>query len=202
MLKGRPLSTGYVTLETIEVDKQSVMDRLDFAKIRLTDLEALARNGEDLGGADPKKRQQFIQEFFFHLLGATEFLAQVVNTSKSLGIDIEEVTINRVCNTLKNDPIKTILEELHPSTRNQSLPPDPYPYSDEGCHFRIVVYRNRVCHHGDNPFCFRVGSSPSTSLFLDPRDTNRRASNESAIRELNHFYDLVNAKCQQVLAML
>jgi len=119
----------------------AVNDRLSFAWRRLKELEELTREGEDLGGADPKERQQLIQEFFCHLLGATEFLAQVVNTSKSLGIDTEKVTINRVCNTLNeqdiNDPIKTILENLHPPTYNESLPPDPY--SDEGCHYRIVV---------------------------------------------------------------
>ncbi len=182
----------------------AVNDRLLFAWRRLKDLEELTRDGKNLGGADPKERQQLIQEFFFHLLGAIEFLAQVVNTSKSLGIDTERVTIDQVCNTLNvpgiNDPIKTILEKLHPPTRNRPLPTDPY--SDEGCHYRIVVYRNRVCHHGENPFCFRVGSSPSTSLFLDPRDTNRGASNESAIFELTRFYELVKAKCQQVLTML
>jgi len=187
----------------------AVKDRLSFARRRLKDLEELTRDDGDLGGADPKERQQLIQEFFFHLLGATEFLAQVVNTSKSLRIDMKDVKIKRVCNTLNeqdiNDPIKTILEKPHPPTYKPPLPPDPY--SDEGCHYRIVVYRNRVCHHGDNPFCFRryIGSPnklPPTSLFLDPRDTNLGASQESAIRELNRFYDLVEAKCLQVLAKL
>ena len=191
------------------MDKQSVMDRLDFAKRRLTGLKELARNGEDLAEADPKERQQLIQEFFFHLLGATEFLVQVVNTSKSLEIDMEVVTIKRVCKELNerdiNDPIKTILEKLHPPTYQQPLPPDPY--SDEGCHYRIVVYRNRVCHHGHNPFHFRVyigapNEEPSTSLVLDPRNRSLGASKESAISELNHFYKLVYDKCQKVLATL
>ena len=123
------------------------------------------------GGAAPEERQQLIQEFFCHLLGATEFLAQVVNTSMSLGIDMERVTINRICKGLNeqdpNDPIKTLLENLHPPTYNQSLPSDPY--SHEGRHYRIVVYKNRVCHPGNNPFCFRVYSGlpnelPPTSL--------------------------------------
>jgi hypothetical protein len=175
----------------------------------LKDLEKLTRNNEDLGGADPKERQQLIQEFFFHLLGAIEFLAQVVNTSKSLGIDMEYVKIKGVCDELNkndpNDPIKTLLEKLHPPTLRQSPPSDPY--SEDGCHYRIVVYRNRVCHHGNNPFCFRayIGSPdklPPTSLFLDPRDRNLGASEKSAIRELNRFYELVNDKCKRVLAML
>jgi hypothetical protein len=187
----------------------AVNDRLSFAWRRLKDIEELTRDDEDLGGADPKERQQLIQEFFFHLLGATEFLAQVVNTSKSLGIDREDVTINRVCDKLSkkdpNDPIKTVLEKLHPLTSKPPLPSNPY--SDEGCHYRIVVYRNRVSHHGNSPFCFRayIGSPnelPPTSLFLDPRYRKLGASKESAISELNRFHDLVKAKCQQVLAML
>jgi hypothetical protein len=92
----------------------AVNDRLLFAHRRLKDLEKLTRNNEDLSGADPKERQQLIQEFFFHLLGAIEFLTQVVNTSKSIGIDMEKVTINQVCDKLnkedRNDPIKTILK--------------------------------------------------------------------------------------------
>ena len=198
-----------MTLETIEVDKVTVIDRLYFAKRRLTDLEELACNGEDLCGADPKERQQLIQEFFFHLVGAIEFLAQVVNTSKTLKINAEEVTVSKVCKKLNiNDPIKSILEKLHPKTRGKPLPNDPY--SEEGCHFRIFVYRNRVCHHGHNPFHFRstiyIGApneeEDSTSLVLDPRNRSLGASKESAISELNHFYKLVYDKCQKVLAKL
>jgi hypothetical protein len=188
------------------VDKVTVIDRLNFAKRRLTDLEELARNGEDLSGADPKERQQLIQEFFFHLVGAIEFLAQVVSTSKTPIINVEEVTVSNVCENLNiNDPIKPILEKLHPKTRRKPLPNDPY--SEEGCHFRIFVYRNRVCHHGHNPFHFRAyigapNEEPSTSLVLDPRNKSLGASKESAISELNHFYKLVYDKCQKVLAKL
>jgi hypothetical protein len=188
------------------MDNVTVIDRLDFAKRRLADLEELARNGEDLSGADTKERQQLIQEFFFNLVGAIEFLAQAVNTSKTLEINTEEVTIPKVCNKLKaDDPIKSILKMLHPKTRGIPLPNDPY--SEEGCHFRIFVYRNRVCHHGHNPFHFRVyiggpNEEPSTSLVLDPRKRSLGASKESAISELNHFYKLVYDKCQNVLAML
>lgn len=185
------------------MDNVTVIDRLDFGKRRLTDLEELARNGEDLSGAD-KERPQLIQEFFFHLVGAIEFLAQLVNTSKTLKINAEEVTVSEVCKKLNvNDPIKSILEKLHPKTRGKPLPNDQY--SEEDCHFRIFVYRNRVCHHGHNPFQFRVyigapNEEPPTSLVLDPRNRSLGASKESAISELNHFYDLVYDKCQKVLA--
>ena len=188
------------------MDEVTVIDRLNFAKRRLTDLEELARNGEDLSGADPKERQQLIQEFFFHLVGAIEVLAQVVNTSKTPIINAEDVTVSKVYEKLNiNDPIKPILEKLHPQARRKPLPNDPY--SEEGCHFRIFVYRNRVCHHGHNPFHFRAyigapNEEPSTSLVLDPRNRSLGASKESAISELNYFYKLVYDKCQKVLAKL
>ena len=188
------------------MDKEAVIDRLDFAKRRLIDLEELARNDEDLCGADPKERQQLIQEFFFHLVGAIEFLAQVVNISENIDLSLEDVSISNVCENLNiNDPIKPILEKLHPKTRRKPLPNDPY--SEEGCLFRIFVYRNRVCHHGRNPFFFRdyIGApqeEPSTSLLLDPRNTSRDGSKESAISELNQFYKLVHDKCQNVIENL
>lgn len=187
------------------MNEKSVTDRLIFAKRRLTDLEGLARNGEDLGGADPDERQQLIQEFFFHIGGAIEFLAQLVNTSKALGIAVEEVSVPKVCGKIDNIDLKKILGELHPKTRGELLPTDPY--SEDGCHFRILRYRNRVCHHGHNPFHFRVylGSSnlkPPTSLYLDPINQSLGSSDKSAIEELNRFYDLVEYKCQRILAML
>ena len=188
------------------MNKVTVIDRLDFAKGRLTELEELACNGEDLSEANPKERQPLIQEFFFHLVGAIEILLQVVNTSKVLKIDPEDVSVSKVCNGLNTDePIKLILKKLHPKTTREPLPNDPY--SEDGCHFRIFVYRNQVCHHGHNPFCFRVyiggpNEEPLTSLFLDHRNRSLGASKESAISELNHFYILVYDKCQKVIAQL
>ena len=174
----------------------AVNDRLFFARQRLTELERL--NNGDLAGAQPRDRQQLIQEFFFHLVGAVEFLTQVVNTSKNLLINPEEVNVRDVCKKLPNGSrIRRLLEQLHPITRGKPLPLDPY--SEEGCHFRILVFRNRVCHQGHNPFFFRVGSIPRSSLFIDPRNGNLGGSQKPAIDELWHFWKLVNDKCQQVL---
>ena len=176
-----------------------VNDRLFFARRRLTELERL--NNGDIAGAQPRDRQQLIQEFFFHLGGAVEFLAQGINTSKSLGIDVEKVDVGAICKKLPNgNPIRRLLEQLHPLTRGRPLPPDPY--SEEGCHFRILVLRNQVCHRGHNPFFFRVGSTPRSSLFIDPRNPNLGGSQKPAIDELNHFWKLVNDKCQQVFRQL
>jgi hypothetical protein len=67
---------------------EAVNDRLLFAKRRLKELERL--NNGDIAGADPKDRQQLIQEFFFHLVGSIEFLAQVINNSLKLLIRARE----------------------------------------------------------------------------------------------------------------
>lgn len=124
-----------------------------------------------------------------------------VQTRLKVQSHIEDVDIGKVCNRLPNsDPLKTLLRQLHPITRRQSFPTDPY--SDTGCHFRILLFRNRVCHHGNNPFHFRVGSSPRSSLFVDPRDPSLRGSEKPALDELEKFWDLVNDKCQKVIQFL
>lgn len=72
------------------LDPTAVSERLDFARKRLVELQAL--NGGRLAGANAHERQQLIQEFFFHLLGAVDVLAQLVNEQRSLGHDSEVVT--------------------------------------------------------------------------------------------------------------
>lgn len=178
---------------------EAVNDRLFFAKRRLRELKRL--NNGDIAGANPKDRQQLIQEFFFHLVGAIEFLAQLINNSLKLLIPMKNVNARNVYDHLSsNDPIKPLLGELYPKTRGRQLPSNPY--SDEGSHFRILVLRHWVCHYGNNPFFFRIGSTPESSLFLDPRDRSLNGSQRHAIDELNHFWKLVNSKCQQIIAYL
>jgi hypothetical protein len=52
-----------------------------------------------------------------------------------------------------------------------------------------------------NPFYLRLGAAPSASLHLDPRDASIGGSRESIFDELVHFYNLVNDKCELILAM-
>ena len=178
---------------------EAVNDRLFFAQRRLRELERL--NNGDIAGANPRDRQQLIQEFFFHLVGAIEFLVQVINNSLRLGIPMENVNARNVHDRLSSsDPIKPLLAELYPRTRGTPLPLNPY--SDEGSHFRILVLRHWVCHYGHNPFFFRIGSTPRSSLFLDPRDQTLNGSQRPAIDELNHFWELINSKCQQIIGYL
>ena len=174
-------------------------DRLQFAERRLNDLRVL--NNGDIAGAPHEERQQPIQEFFFHLVGAIDFLAQHINVARELGLDAEAVTVQKVCAKLgEADPVGQLLKTLHPRTQGRKLPADPY--SVEGSHFRILLLRNYVCHLGHNPFLFRVGGSPRSSLHLDPRCEETGGSTRAALCELQLFHNLVLTKHDRIVAML
>lgn len=178
-------------------DTRGVRNRLEFAKRRLDELSRM--KGGDFGIVPEEERQQPLQEFFFHLVGAIEFLAQTINDARKLGVHEEDVNPRTICEKLpKGDTLMTTLSHLHPQTRHKPLPKDPY--SEEGSHFRIMLLRNRVCHHGRNPFHFRQGSEPPCSLFLDPRDRQEKeGSCKPATEELALFWQLVNDKCEHIL---
>lgn len=189
-------------MTTLNFPPVIVNDRLFFAKQRLEDLNRLEKLcGGELGRAQPRDRQQLMQEFLFHLVGAIQFLAQVINESKRLGIPMRNVSPRKVCIKLGcNDPIGRLLDKLYPTIGNRPLPRDPY--SEEGCHSRILIMRHWVCHYSHNPFAFRLGSMPPTSLFINPRNRSLGSSQKSALDELYHFLELVNDKCQQILRQL
>jgi len=179
-----------------------VEDRLLFAEKRLRDLQAV--NGSDFAGAQPRDRQPLIQEFFFHLSGAIDFLAQEINLKRSLGLPEHRVKPLSVAQALPtSDPLRQELSELHPDTGG-SLPSDPY--SEAGSHFRIILFRNFVTHIRHNPFLFRVGSLPPASLRLDPRqpvdNLGGNASTRDVFEELELFHQLVLKKCRSALSRL
>jgi hypothetical protein len=134
---------------------EEVRDRLGSARGRKEELIAL--NGGDLPGADPHYRQQLVQEFFFHLVGAVEMLAQLVNETRNLGLDVEDVSASRVTNALpQGDGLRAALAMLYANTRRgRPVPGDLY--SDEGVIYRIWNYRHQVTHRGRQPFQFNVG---------------------------------------------
>jgi hypothetical protein len=78
--------------------KGHVNDRLASAERRLNELLALNRG--NLPGANASERQQLVQEFFFHLIGAIDVLAQVVNDARALGLDSEDVSVPAVVKRL------------------------------------------------------------------------------------------------------
>lgn len=176
-----------------------VRERLSFAKKRLDEL--LALGGGNLQSASGADRQQLMQEFLFHLVGATEMLAQLVNQSRGPFISPESVSVQGVARALpEGDGVRAQLEFLHPRTKG--VAPLPNPYDDEGIMFRVLVYRHFVTHQKRNPFLFRWGSTPLTSLFLDPRDPERTPSAKAAQDELRASLKLVEEKCEDVLAAL
>ena len=113
--------------------KRHVRHRLLFAKRRLDELTRLGGPEGDLGTVSEVERQQPLQEFFFHLVGAIEFLSQNVNDTRGrLITDEEDVTPGAVCQRLPaGDTIRTTLSKLHPKTRSEPLPEDPY--SEDAC---------------------------------------------------------------------
>jgi len=178
----------------------STRNRLLFAERKLDDLKRL--NNGNIQRANSRDRQQLIQEFLFHLVGSIEFLLQVVNHERSLRIPEGEVTTRRVCQNLpRRNPIIPLLQELHPRHRGVSV--ESPIYSNTNNHLRIIILRNRVCHHGDNPFRLSYGSTrPKCSLLIDPRNSMRQHSRKHVFTELSLFLDLVRDKVERVMLIL
>ena len=68
------------------MDAHTIRQRLSSAALRLTELLALIRGG-DLGGTAADDRDRLTMEFFFHTVGAIEFLAQFINERLNLSLD-------------------------------------------------------------------------------------------------------------------
>jgi hypothetical protein len=134
---------------------EAIDERLAFARRRMEEL--LALNGGDLGGADASCRQQLVQEFFFHAVGAIELVAQAANDQRALGFDIDEVSVWAVAGKLApGDPLEPLLRDLYARVRRQPLPADPY--SDDGYIFRLWNYRTRSPIVGGTHSTSRLGS--------------------------------------------
>ena len=183
------------------INRQDVEQKLRFARTRLDEL--LALNDGSLPGADSDDKHRLIQEYFFHLAGSTEVLAQLVNEHRALGFSIDEVSKSTVLQGLSDsDPIKVALAALNPNTRRDPLPKNPY--EEEGLLYRVFNYRHHVTHRGRSPFYYRVGDLPETSLVLDPREDleTRTPSGERLQDELRRMYGLVAEKCQSIIKAL
>jgi hypothetical protein len=175
-----------------------VTEKLDFARRRLADLLGLIRRGAL--GAEAHERQQLVQEFFFHLIGAADLVAQLANERRKIGLDSEDVSITRVANALPpGDPLVSALRSLSVRTKGQPLPADPY--NEDGCLFRAYNYRHQATHRRRNPFMFRIGSGPPASLMLDPRNPANGSSTRSVEDDLQMMLDLIAARCASALSL-
>ena len=182
---------------------ESVHQKLGFARARLADLEALI--ADNRLAADPDARQQLTQEFFFHVVGATEYLAQLVNELRSLQLQSDNVAVHKVVKELEkrdpSDPLLVPLRGLSADVRKTPLPVDPY--SEEGLIYRTINYRNEVVHRNTNPFHFVLSAGPKTAFFwLDPRDRGRGQSTRPVDADLSSMFSVVDQRCRIVLAIL
>jgi len=182
---------------------ESVHQKLGFARARLADLEALI--ADNRLAADPDARHQLTQEFFFHVVGATEYLAQLVNERRSLQFRSEHVSVHAVAEELEkrhpSDSLLVPLKGLSANTRKTVLPADPY--SEEGLIYRTINYRNEVVHRNTNPFHFVLNAGPKIAFFwLDPRDPGHGQSTCPVDVDLSNMFSVVDQPCKIVLAIL
>lgn len=139
----------------LSLNADEVRERLGSARRRKEELIHL--NGGDLPGADSHYRQQLVQEFFFHLVGAIDLLAQFVNEVRNLGLDIEDASVRNVIQSLpQGDELRAALAALYANTRRGKPVPSNL-YSDEGVIYRIWNYRHQVTHRWRQPFQFNIG---------------------------------------------
>lgn len=132
-----------------------VFARLAYAEKRMNEL--LRLNHGDLPGADQRARQQLIQEVFFHLVGAIEVFAQLVNEVRTLGRSSEDVGIGKLIREQwlgGADPLIPYVAALYANTRQAAPASDPY--SGDGLMYRIWNYRHQVTHRRANPLAFKV----------------------------------------------
>jgi hypothetical protein len=161
--------------------------------------ELLSLNGGNLPGAKATDKHRLVQEFFFHLVGAVDWAAQVVNERCELHLDPDQVTVPVVCDHLPLDhPIRPRLASLYARTKGKPLPADPY--SREGLVFRAYNYRHQVTHRSTNPF--RYGDNPETAFSLDPREDSTVRSQLSVEDDMEQMFAIFKAGCQDVFASL
>ena len=183
------------------MDVGTVRARLAFAKTRLGEL--LDLNGGKLGGAKADDRDRLTMEFLFHAVGATEFLAQLVNERCALGLPAWKVRVWKVAAMLKPHPAAAVLQSLYVD------PAGPFPaepYTDDAVIYRLLNYRHQANHRGRNPFLVRVtfggAPEPPFSLILDPRDAVRGHSERPIQEDLTRTLTLVTTRCEKVLELL
>lgn len=178
------------------MDEHAVWARLESADARAQGLVALTpSDSADL-------RHRLAQEFFFHLGGAVEFMAQLAAERRGVGSP-DTVTMATVADRLRGDPLEAPLRALYTNPRREPFPSDPY--SDTGRLWRIYNYRHQVTHRGANPFLFKqfLGDAalstaeipppqnPTAHFLLDPLDPAAGPSNETLATDTAEMVDLI-----------
>jgi hypothetical protein len=184
-------------------DPDDVARRLYSAEIRLEQLLKIASPWTR--AEDAAERTRLAQEFFFHLIGAVEAVAHIINERRGL-MKTGEVNIRTVCTRLPaGDKVLLALGGLCQQVRKTDVPRDPY--GEEGLIFRAYVYRHMVTHRQMSRLVFRIGSEPAASLLIDPRDSSAPVpeanhSKRPVDDELRHMLAVVRGRCEEALRAL
>lgn len=180
-------------------------DRFHSAQIRLEELAQpnyLGDAGPRLPEREDAARLRLAQEFFFHLVGAADVLAQLINEHRSLGMKPERVSMGGVCALLPaDDGLRKALGPLCQKTWDTPVPNDPY--SEDGLIFRAFLYRHSVTHRHVSPFVFRIARPESTvHLLIDPRKPGTDSSAQTAEGELKKMLAVMRSRCEAALGAI
>jgi hypothetical protein len=171
------------------ITPEEVIVRVMFAAWRLEDLKVHIDGG--VIGRRIGEKLQLIQEFFFHLIGAREVLALLINEKRNLGLDPEKVSIGKVAKLLSSDdPIYSMVRELTVDPRREPFPSDPY--TDSAYIYRAILYRNQVAHRHRTPLYHELQfpqGGKKLFLYLDPRNPEAGHSKAEALSELETIRD-------------
>jgi hypothetical protein len=174
-----------------------VRQKLRFARRRLDEFREVMRTGR----LDrPDDRHQPTQEFFVHLVGAVEYLAQYLNEHMSLKLAPDSVTPKKVLSALAKSDRPGLAEsfgKLWMDPRAVAMPSDPY--SERGLVYRAINYRHEVVHRNANPFHFYMSKPRSSYFWLDPRNHALGQSRMDAQDDLAAMLDVVERLLEEVL---
>lgn len=184
------------------MERQTVIEKLSYAQNRLNKILDLSRL--EVFFNDFQTRQRVTHEFFFHLIGAMDYLLQFINDQLDLGLQTKKVDAGNVKKRLANQnpehKLAPLIELFSIDLRNRSILNEPY--SNTGMMFRIKNYRNRVAHRGLNPYNIVVANDINAYMFIDPEFPGLGNSDLSFLTDLRAMFELVSTNIHLALDIL
>ena len=136
------------------------------------------------------------------MVGAVDFVAQLVNEQRSLGIDPNRVDVKSICKKLPaTDPLKKTLRMLYKNPRTEPFP-KKNPDSDDACIYRVYNYRHQVSHRGVNPLFLQIGAGRDIHLYLDPRNNVIGPSAKTVREDMEKMLNVIEIGCEQVMTLI
>jgi hypothetical protein len=181
------------------IQSNEVDAKLSFAEQRMTEL--LGLNGGDVGGASADDRDRLLAEFFFHLVSATEVLAQYVNDVRRLGLATDVVSVPTVRDRVGSaTALGAALDQLYVNVRKMPFPATPSADPDYVLLYRVYLYRNQTTHRRRAPFTIEA-SARTVFLNLNPEDPTAGASADGIHTELPRMLDLIRTRCTHAITL-